>query len=351
MRIKKMSINNKFFKTVCLSTIIFASHIPLSVNAESNIDLLLKDKDYIQQQEIVNSKIKSNNESLAELNQEYIRLENDLNDTYEEVMALNTSYKNTKALYNKGYGDSKKDTLKLFDMVLGSESVSDLLKNIDLAKNIIIQQNKELKNKEIQEDMLIEKQEELLNECEKIVSKQEEIKTENVELENAKNEIDKKINRKGELHFNANNVLEVSNASLADIQRILKGTALYELAPTYLEVENTYGVNALFIIALSAHESSWGTSKRAVEDNNLTGFGVFYDSSVGLNSNSKRANIIRTTSWLKNQYLIQKGAYYKGTSIVSINQSYAKNADGSVNTEWSQGITAIANGLYNKLIQ
>ena len=351
MKMKKTSINNKLFKTLCLSAIIFASHIPLSASAEINIDSLLKDKDYIQQQEIVNKKLNSNNEELEQLNQQYIKLEEDLNNTYEEVMSLNSSYKSTKALYEKGYGETKTDTLKLFDMVLGSDSVSDLLKNIDLAKNIIIQQNKELKNKELQEEILLEKQEELLNECEKVVSKQQEIKTENVELENAKNEIDKKISRKGELHFNANNVLEVSNASLADIQRILKGTALYELAPTYLEVENTYGVNALFIISLSAHESAWGTSKRAVEDNNLTGFGVYYDSSVGLNSSSKRANIIRTTSWLKNQYLSQKGAYYKGTSIVSINQSYAKNADGSINTEWSQGITAIANGLYNKLIQ
>lgn len=351
MKMKKRSINNKLFKTLCLSAIIFASHIPLSASAEINIDSLLKDKDYIQQQEIVNKKLNSNNEELERLNQQYIKLEEDLNNTYEEVMSLNSSYKSTKALYEKGYGETKTDTLKLFDMVLGSDSVSDLLKNIDLAKNIIIQQNKELKNKELQEEILLEKQEELLNECEKVVSKQEEIKTENVELENAKNEIDKKISRKGELHFNANNVLEVSNASLADIQRILKGTALYELAPTYLEVENTYGVNALFIISLSAHESAWGTSKRAVEDNNLTGFGVYYDSSVGLNSNSKRANIIRTASWLKNQYLSPKGAYYRGTSIVSINQSYAKNADGSVNTEWSQGITTIANGLYNKLIQ
>lgn len=351
MRIKKMSINNKLFKTLCLSAIIFASYTPLSASAESNIQSLLKDKDYIEQQEIVNNKIKSNNETLEQLNEKYIKLEEDLSETYEEVMDLNTSYKNTKSLCEKGYGNTKTDTLKLFDMVLGSDSISDLLKNINLAKNIIIQQNKELKNKELQEDILIEKQEGLLNEYDNITSKQEELKAENIELENVKNEIAEKIKRKGELHFNKDNVLEVSNASLEDIQRILKGTALYELAPTYLEVENTYGVNALFIIALSAHESSWGTSKRAVEDNNLTGFGVFYDSSVGLNSNTKRANIIRTTSWLKAQYLSPIGAYYKGTSIVSINQSYAKKADGSVNTEWSQGISAIANELYNKLIQ
>lgn len=351
MAINKMSIKKKAFKLLCLSAMVFITNMPLSVKAESNIELLLKDKDYSEQQEIVTTRLKNNTDSLEELNKEYVQLEKDLNDTYEEVVSLNNSYKTRKSLYENGYGETKTDTLKLIDIVLGSESVGELLKNIDLAKNIIIQQNKELKNKAIQEDLLVEKQNTLINEYNDMNVKLEELKKENTELEKAKKDIEEKIKRKGTLHFNKDNLLEVSNASLEDIQRILEGTALYELAPTYLEVENTYGINALFIIALSAHESGWGTSKRAVEDNNLTGFGVFNDNSVGLNSNSKRANIIRTTSWLKKHYLSPNGDYYKGTSIVSINQSYAKNADGSVNTEWSQGITSIANGLYNKLIQ
>ena len=278
-------------------------------------------------------------------------MENDLKATYNEVTDMNTSYKNEKILCDKAYGDNKNDTLKLFDMVLGSDNVGELFKNIDLAKNVIKKQNQTIKNQEVQQEVLAKKQEEIINDSKSVSSQKEEIEKENLTLDSIKKDIEQKISRKGELHYNADNLLEVSNASLEDLQRILKGTALYDLAPTYLQAENEYGVNALFIIALSAHESSWGTSKRAVEDNNLTGFGVFFDSSIGLNSKSKNENILRTTSWLKNQYLNTKGLYYKGTSIEAVNKSYAKNADGSVNTEWSAGIKKIANNLYNELLE
>lgn len=347
----KKIVNNKFLQTLCLSTIIIASTAPISASAESNIELLLKDKDYIEQQKFVDNKIEENNKALEQLDKDFSKAEDDLKNNYEKVVSLNTSSNNKKSAYERGYSEdnAKNSTLKLFDIVLGSESIGDFFKNIDLAKTVIVKQNQSIKNKEIEKDLLVQEQEDLINQYSEISTKRDDIKTENEELIKKQKEIVEEIARKGTIHFNPENLLEVSNASLEDVQAMLKGTALYDLAPAYIESENKYGVNLFFTIALTAHESSWGTSKRAVEDNNLTGFGVFYDNSVGLNSNTKRDNILRTVSWVKQQYLSPGGHYYKGTSIVNVNQSYAKNADGSVNTEWSAGISQIANNLSKKI--
>jgi len=152
-----------------------------------------------------------------------------------------------------------------------------------------------------------------------------------------------------EPYFNHRNVLELSHVTVDELYTVLEGTALYNLAPIYVEAENLYGVNALFIVALTALESGWGTSDRALYDNNLTGFGVYTDDSVGINATSKRENILMTTSWLKEAYLTEGGQHHNGFSIYSINIKYCLTETGEVNTHWSETITTIAYDLLSQL--
>ena len=150
-------------------------------------------------------------------------------------------------------------------------------------------------------------------------------------------------------HFNHQNVLELSHVTVDDLYTVLEGTELYDLAPIYVEAENLYGVNALFIVALTALESGWGTSDRAINDNNLTGFGVYTDDSVGINATSKRENILMTTSWLKEAYLTEGVEHHNGFSIYSINIKYCLTEDGEVDTHWSESITSIGYDLLSQL--
>lgn len=162
------------------------------------------------------------------------------------------------------------------------------------------------------------------------------------EIENIKIEIldiEKYIEENRKITYDSNDLRKSSNATLEELSKALEGTALYELAPAFLKAEEDYNVNAFFLIGLCALESDWGRSQRAVNDNNLTGFGVNSDDSVGINDNSKENNIMRTAKWIGEEYLSENGLYYNGTKISDVNKKYC------VNPEWSNHITNIVHGI------
>ena len=71
------------------------------------------------------------------------------------------------------------------------------------------------------------------------------------------------------------------------------------LPDVYKRQEEKYGVNAIGVMAIAVHESAWGTSRRAQEDHNLTGYGVYSDSAKGINAPSKEENLLMTAKLLK----------------------------------------------------
>lgn len=156
-------------------------------------------------------------------------------------------------------------------------------------------------------------------------------------------ELQETINNFQEIEFDSNDVTKPSHLTVEEIEYILDGTKLKELAQDFYDAEEEYGVNAFFIISLAAWESGWGTSSRAVNDNNLTGFGVYSDSSKGINSATKRDNIMLTTKTLKNNYLTKGGSCYHGLSVYDISISYCES------TTWAPNITRIGNDLKNNL--
>lgn len=175
-----------------------------------------------------------------------------------------------------------------------------------------------------------EKQEEQRKELEKkLADKEKEI----VKLEKTRYRV-----------FCPTNLLEVSNLSENEIKSMLKGTQLEELSSAFYQCEKKYKVNCVVIMGIAAHESAWGTSRRAREDNNLTGYGVTSDSAKGINAKTKQENLLMTAKLLKERYLLPDEAYYhKAPSVIGVNYNYC------VDDDWAASVTNNGYKLMEKL--
>ena len=187
---------------------------------------------------------------------------------------------------------------------------------------------------------------ELNNKSKQIDELNIELQEKNSELEFARQEIKDLETR---VSYNPYDVTDISNTTAIHMQRALNGTALYDYAEVFTTIEDEYGINAYFVAAIAALESSWGTSDRAVNDNNLTGRGVYTKLSRGINAPTKEQNLLRTAEDLKENYLTPGGNYFKGYSSKEINQSYCLEWDSSdVNYNWYKQVNQIANELIEK---
>ena len=143
--------------------------------------------------------------------------------------------------------------------------------------------------------------------------------------------------------YNPKNLTQVSHFTKDEMKKVLSGTELSDCAPYFVECEKNYGINALFIAGIAIHESGWGTSRRAREDNNLTGYGVTSDVAHGINGKSRRNNLLRTARCLKNSYLTEGAKFYEGTSVSAVNVRYC------VGNEWAPAVTNYGYELMDRL--
>lgn len=189
-------------------------------------------------------------------------------------------------------------------------------------------------------------------ECVEFINYRNEIIEEVQELEKIK--IEKEIQRqleeikrqriiseKNKPNYNLYNILEPSNLTRDQAYQMLEGTALQSLSRAYVYMEELYGVNAIFLMSLSAEESGYGTSNLARTRNNIGGiknndgsWRLFSDWGECLNYKAKL---------LKDYYLTEDGDYFNGYSIFNINEKYCEQKT------WSDNINQIANELLNKL--
>ena len=135
-----------------------------------------------------------------------------------------------------------------------------------------------------------------------------------------------------------------SNATSEDINKMLEGTKLYGLGDAFVKAEKAYGVNALYMMGLAALESGYGTSRFAIERNNLYGWNAvdsnpdkakFFD--------SKEQATLFVASKLKQNYLTEGGRYFEGYSARAVDVHYCTDkahADKIIN---------IVNSLVEKL--
>ena len=169
---------------------------------------------------------------------------------------------------------------------------------------------------------------------------EEKVQTIKKQIKKFKGEIKKEEQTR---YFNPNDVSALSHITVSDAKHILEGTALYDDAKAYVKAEEKYHVNAVFLMGIAAHESAWGTSRRAREDNNLTGYGVTSDHAKGINKSTKEAGLLATAETLHEKYLTPGGSYYVGTSAAAVNKHYC------VGGEWAAAVVKNAYLLMNRL--
>ena len=143
--------------------------------------------------------------------------------------------------------------------------------------------------------------------------------------------------------INTKNIFEPSNVTTGTLKKALEGTNLEELAPAFVKAEKKYGINAIAMTSIAALESGWGKSKRAVNDNNLTGLGVYSDSAKGINANTKEKNILMTAERLSTHYSKAGQMYYNGTGFDGVNRKY------SASKTWGWKCENIAFRIMNKI--
>ena len=144
--------------------------------------------------------------------------------------------------------------------------------------------------------------------------------------------------------FDPNDVTKPSNITAERLAKALSGDGknLQSLASKFVEIEQTHGINAIYLASKTAWESGWATSPMAVNQNNIGGV-----KNPGGNSYrtfaSKEACLDYIADFLSISYLDKNGKYYNGTSVSAIAQMYNFGDE-----DWIKGITSIGYGIMAK---
>lgn len=147
--------------------------------------------------------------------------------------------------------------------------------------------------------------------------------------------------RRSNVTYKRENITIPSNITKDEMYNVLikyKGAdSMAHLSSALVDAEEQFGVNAFTMAGIVALESGFATSRRAVEDNNLTGYEVYSDKSEGRLFSSQYESIMHTAKHLSKNYLTKGGVYYRGLSVdaVQVNycpdEGYNKNWEGQVN--------------------
>jgi len=132
--------------------------------------------------------------------------------------------------------------------------------------------------------------------------------------------------------FNPNDITKVSNASPEALNAVLKGTRLEGYGWLYSELEDIYGINAIYAIANCFQESGYNGTNSMTARNNIYGL-------VGKSFNSVEECITYYFKLISGRYVEDRGLQ----SITAIGTVYCPD-DGS----WDDDIISIANKLHSK---
>ena len=124
----------------------------------------------------------------------------------------------------------------------------------------------------------------------------------------------------------------------------IKGSRLAGKGAIFKEAEERYQINALYLIAQSALESSWGRSQIAKDKNNFFGIGAYdttpYDSAKSFDDVDK--GILAAAKWIRENY-IDNGRTYLGNKSSGMNVLYASDP------YWGEKIASIMMSINSKL--
>lgn len=189
----------------------------------------------------------------------------------------------------------------------------------------------------------------------------------NEELENLKIEYEKlqairrneemvEANRVEGVTYLRENVTVISGITEEEMKEVLINTTgsktMTHLANAFVEAEKKYDVNAFFMAGIVALESGFATSRRALEDNNLTGYEVYSDSSEGRLFSSHQESVLHTARHLSKNYLKEDAMYYNGLSVDAIQLMYCP--DEEEDKRWEEKVDYLASNflkIYDNLFR
>lgn len=194
---------------------------------------------------------------------------------------------------------------------------------------------------EIKQDLRIERYTQLLDE--RVVENQERVRIEE-EIKKAEEErlIEeaRRIEEEKVITYNPYNILEPSNVTNEQAYDMLEGSALQSMSRAFVYAEEVYGVNLIFLMALTTEESFHGRSTLAITNNNLNGVKTTNGDWAYFNDWNESLDF--TANMLKEEYLTEDGLFFNGYSIWNINERYC------IGGNWSENINQIANELMHK---
>lgn len=161
-----------------------------------------------------------------------------------------------------------------------------------------------------------------LAETETEIKNQEIITVERQKITN-RSKMDRKEVKKNYIVDSETDLRNKSNISIEEYQKMLEGTALYEIAESLYNAEQKFGVNGLYLMGLACLESSYGNSNFAKNRNNIFGWNAV-DSNPGKASyfSSKSECVIYVAEKLSVNYLNENGCYFEGYTAKDIDKHY-----------------------------
>ncbi|MGX9757602.1 NlpC/P60 family protein [Clostridioides difficile] len=156
-------------------------------------------EDLEEKVQILNSNITDNLIRIKDLEEKISITEKEILDKQHKIIDIKKEY-NTKKIQLEMCNDSKLsqsikgNDFKVLELILKSDSVSELLQNIELSKVIIKQNNKTLKLLNVKEEQLNELQDSLKNKSENLNKDKKNLKKEQNSLNNSKKEAELALN-------------------------------------------------------------------------------------------------------------------------------------------------------------
>lgn len=151
--------------------------------------------------------------------------------------------------------------------------------------------------------------------------------------------------RKENITYLRENITIASGIKEEELRKVLLtyngADTMAHLSDALVDAEKIYGVNAFAMTAIVALESGFATSRRAVEDNNLTGYEVYSDDSEGRLFKSQYDSIMHTARHLSKNYLTKGAIYYNGVSVDSVQINYCPDEGKGKN--WEGKVDSLAN--------
>ena len=156
--------------------------------------------------------------------------------------------------------------------------------------------------------------------------------------------IERELEEYKRLQINPNDITVLSHVTIDELNLVLSDTGLEGLAEAYIQAEKEYGINAIYLVGLTALESSWGKSRLATERNNISSYMAYdHDVNQARYFESKSECILITVDMLKRDYLTEGGKYYNGLGLDDINVKYASD------DSWNWKIENIGLRIYDEI--